>query len=227
MARVTFTGFQGEYAARNATAINAVWSAFQTQSTNVDEENIADGGIDQRNIVAGTATDGYEIKSYSGVDEVFTFGPWVAFPTYNDIVFTAGPVTMNLTNGGAGWAVGAGVGQVRVRFCANFQIDLGGRVAVTTDTIRFRLRYTTNLGNVTPSLVQTQHVAYTEVAGAPVGAPSDLNFFRDAVSWVYLIPLGGGVTSISDIRVQATTDAPTSLTIGRCSLSAVRFLKVA
>lgn len=225
MARVSFDSY-ADYAPRNATVINAAWTAFQTQSTNVDAENFADGGLDQRNIAQGAATDG---RDYVANEAFETFAVAAAHPTWNDLTFTTGPNPISLSNGGSGWLVGAGVGQVRVRFTAAFSFDEGARSFVDSPEVYFRLSFLTNTGTVTPSSAVVSHQVYTEVCGDTGVAAADggLRYQRGAVAFTYLIPNVVGRTSITSIKVQYALSVINNLTIGEVALTALRFLKPA
>lgn len=225
MARVTLTTY-ADYAARNASVINAMWTAFQTQSTNIDAENVRDEGLDQRNIAASSAVDGFDIKGYTGNTETFSSGG--AYPTWSDLTFTTPATAMSINNGGSGWAVGTGVGQVWVRFSAEFSFDLGAR---TTDfqfsPVWWRLVYVDNTGTITPSVMTAQHGLWSTVSIGTTAPNADLRYMRGRTAFCYLIPNAGGRTSVSSIKVQwaIETAGAANVTFGHCELTAKRYVK--
>lgn len=223
MARVTFDSY-ADYAPRSASVINTAWTAVQTQSTNVNAENVADGGLDQRNIASGAATDGRDKVSYDGWE---TFAVAAAYPVWNDLTFTTGPTPISINNGGAGWAVGAGVGQVRLRFSAAFEFDEGARAFVDSPYVYWRLSFVDNTGTITPAAITSRHNANTQVCGntGVVAADGGLRYVRDTVAWAYLIPNTGGRTSITSIKVQYALSVINNVRIGEVTLAALRFVK--
>lgn len=223
MARVSYSGI-ADYSARTATKINGIWTPFQTQSTNIDDKNVRDEGLVARNIVAASAVDGFDIKSYAGAAETFT--PAAAFPTWTNLVFTAPATTMSIDNGGAGWDVGTGVGYLRVRFCTEFGFDQGARAAGTSPTVYFRLSFSTNAGTVTPATATALHRCSYDVSnGYATGTNGYNRWFREHDALIHLVTGSGGVTHVNSVKVQWASSAfgAANHQIGHCSIQAVRF----
>lgn len=199
MAHVSYTGIT-DNSARDATAVNSIFTAFQTQSTNVSESNWRDEGLDERVMAGNVATSGYDSVDDNDASTVInTAGAWATF--------TPG-VAFNLTNGGVGWTVGQGFGHLRVRFATAWSYIY----AVTpSPLLQFRFAYQIDGGAVTavPNsdriLRGNQAVAYDVTGVANVTVLT----YKDNFKYAFLIPfpLDGATHTVNQVRVQVNVNA--------------------
>lgn len=212
MAHVTFTDID-DAAVRSVTAPNTFLSSYQTQSTNVTAANLADEGLEERNLASGVATDGWARTEY---DAGFTGAPIIsaAFGT-----LTIGAVSFNLTSGG-GWTVGQGYGVVRVRFKTIFRYAYG---ATPSQTLSIRLVYQEDGGatTVVPNSLRLHQGQQTVAAG-----PNNVANFEDNMKFAFLVPYtaDGAAHTLNFVRVQIQTGAA-GYYFSNTTFQAVRFVK--
>ena len=213
MALVSYTTIQ-DYAGRGATPVNNVLNSFVTQSTNVQGVNIRDEGLDERVLAANVATDGYEY--------VESTTRYVAVNTgaFGALVLAS---AIELTNGGAGWAVGQNVGTVRCRFSTEWVATIAAGVSAE---LRFRIAYRID-GAAYAAVPNSVRPFYTfDIVSVDGGVNIQVPSYKDNFKYAFLIPypLDAASHTINSIRIEVYTSG-VACNIGATTFSAMRFVK--
>lgn len=215
MAVVSYTAIT-ENAARGVTDINTAWTSFQTQSTNVTGANFRDEGLDELVLANDSAT--------SGFDSVYEDTPAnVATAAYTILTFSG--TTFTLDNGGAGWTVGEGIADVRIRFATQWEYTFG---TSPTPFLLFRVAYIidggalTGITNSIRSFQGVQDVAWDQTTSADINVAVWRDNFKYA--WLLPYPADGASHTLNSVSIEILTNTAT-FSIGPTVLTAMRFLK--
>ena len=225
MARVEFNSY-AEGDPRDATVINSIWTAFQTQSTSVGAENVRDEGLDDRVLAAGAVTDGFDAAIYGT-----SGGGWANFSNTAYATMVLGATTMTITNSGAGWAF-AGNAEIRVRASVAFRYTYATNADPAQNSpIHFRLQYVTNLGASTPTddteLVYQHDRQVARVPDDPGPGAGSAIYTTDYYGYytmTYRI-VGGGATTLNSISLQTYIQVAQTYQCEQAILQAIRFVR--
>lgn len=226
MSHVEYTGVT-DTQARGAAAVNAIFQAFVTASSAVDYTNIADEGLDNRNVATGEVTDGRDSVEYTGGGATPVLGD-TAIPTY--LVFAPAATSHILTNtpgGGTGWSVGENVGTVRCTFGAEWS---RAHTGATSPTLRFQLQYQIDSSGVWVDVPKSNRffIGTAQIAVNTAGAILDANWY-DSFRYTFDIPfpLDGAAHTIDKIQVVAADSVAPHNTISfkHTFFRAKRFIK--
>lgn len=207
---------------RSAPAFDAIQTAIEAQTTNVDGENLRDEGLLLANINTGTVTDGTAVVEYQG--------GLVNFPAATGAYATLalGAQTFELTNGGVGWQVGQRVGTLRIRFSSAFLAVAKAYGLGVSDPLSYKLQYGIDGGaytDIPASEVTFQLFAQAVLTAVPANGaiPTHVDAFR----YTFLVPYphDGAAHTLNKIRVQVFYNSVNVLQVGNSTLQVIRFIK--
>lgn len=232
MAQVTYSAIT-EYGARTATSMNAIFSAFQTQSANVTSPNVADEGLDETSLATACLTDGRQSVTYNGglANAPNALGFLVINTDYL-LNVGAGPTAFSHTNGGAGWYVGQNIGELRMSFGCYWRYTWPAAAGGTSPKITVKLQYRIDGA-----------VGWTDVtySGFPFQAKQDVWYdgaaYQSTVYWDKAMayefdipfPQDGAQHLINEVRVVMRTDVlpavPADFQVNDAFLHIERYIK--
>ena len=182
MGTVTYDAIT-DYEARNAVVVNAIFDAFVAESTDINDENFRDEGLDESSIAPDTAIGDPDRVVYAGVDEVFTN------TSYAVIAFTTPARTFMMDNAGNGWTLLAGE-RLRIRFGVSFAMANDPAAPYTSETLSFIVVYRRSGVTTTVTLSEQEFQGYLWVyndggTGSPPAGTGQVDTYRDAshLSW--------------------------------------------
>lgn len=215
MAVVSYVGLT-DYAARSATTVNTMFSAFATQSTNINGINFRDEGLDEGSVSAGVATDGF-----CYVESVTRPGVPVTTAAYATLTLDS---AIELTNTGAGWAIGPGVGAVRVRFSTEWSTLVF--VANRSQTLYFHMVYQIDGGAITDVAKSVRAFWTNDIVGHnSLAVPYAVTASRDNFKYTMLISSPDGAAhTLNLVRMEVFTNN-VLFTIGATTMTAMRLVK--
>lgn len=214
MSQVTYDAIT-DYAPRTATSMDDILQAFETASTALTRANFADEGLDERNLAADTITDGrVEITYNGGLANAPVNAGFLVINTAYGINIGGVPTSFSSTNGGAGWAVGQGIGSLRVVFGGymRYAWPAGAPAGTLSPTITVLLQYRWD-GSAAWTDVPYSDFKYQgaiDVWYEP-GLATYVNvpYWYETMCYEFDIPfpLDGALHTINEVRVALKTDA--------------------
>lgn len=233
MSQVNYNAIS-DYAARTAVDVNSIMSAFQTQSTNLTSENVADEGLDESSLGTACLTDGRQSVSYTaGLADAPTALGFVAPATYYLVNIGAGPTSFSSTNGGAGWFIGQGIGSLRLTFGAYWRYTWptasGNTSPIITVKLQYRIDGAAGWTDVTYSDFQFQAVQDVWYE-AGVGTYWSTPYWYETMCYEFDIPVpqDGVQHTINEVRVVMASSAiiaPADFQMNDVVLHAERYIK--
>lgn len=223
-----------DYAARTATTMDDILRAFETTSTAITSANVADEGLDERNLAADTVTDGRVSVTYNGglANAPNALG-FLVINTKYLLNIGGGPTSFSSTNGGSGWFVGQDIGVLRAVFGCywryTYPAAAGGISPIITVSLQYRIDGAAGWTTVPSSSFPYQ--GYQDVWATFAGVQSSVSYWDQTMCYEFDIPYptDGAQHVIDEVRVVMETSvlpaAPADFQVNDAFLHLERYVK--